>query len=73
MAQHLTKSTRKPTAKTIDQMVEKAFYAVANRRQFPIMSLGRIHAAGVVAYHAGDDVQAAVSAACDVHALKAQN
>ena len=51
--------------------VEAAFNKVGNRRQFPMMDLPKIHAAGMDAARAGLDVEAAVAAACDRYEHKA--
>jgi hypothetical protein len=65
------KAARKPSMKAIDRVVEKAFGACSQGLQFNIMDLGKIHAAGVHAYQAGEDVTAAVRAACQTYSIKA--
>ena len=65
------RSARKPSMRAIDKAVEQAFGACSRGLQFNIMDLGKIHAAGVRAYQAGEDVTAAVQAACQTYAIKA--
>lgn len=56
--------------KRIEKATEAAFNKVGNRRQFNIMDLGKIHAAGIAAGKTGQDIEAAVSAACDQFEIK---
>jgi hypothetical protein len=64
------KSARQPSMKAIDKVVERAFGVYSKGLQFNIMDLGKIHAAGVRAYQAGEDVLAAVQAACQAYGIK---
>lgn len=56
--------------KRIEDATEAAFNKVGNCRQFNIMDLGKIHDAGMSAGRAGQDIEAAVSAACDKYESK---
>lgn len=51
--------------KRIEAAVNAAFYKHGNCRQFSIMDLGKIRNAGIEAGKAGQDINAAVAAACD--------
>jgi hypothetical protein len=57
--------------KRIEAAAEAAFNKVGRGRQFDVMDLGKIHDAGVAAGVAGQDIEAAVSAACDKYEVKA--
>jgi len=56
--------------KRIEAAVDAAFSKVGNRRQFNIFDLSKIQAAGVAAGKAGEDIEAAVSKACDQYEIK---
>lgn len=51
--------------KRIEAAVNAAFYKHGDCRQFSIMDLGKIRNAGIAAGKAGQDIDAAVAAACD--------
>lgn len=53
-----------------EKRIEAAFNKVGNRRQFNIFDLNKIHDAGVAAGKAGEDIEAAVSKACDQYEIK---
>ena len=53
--------------KIIEKAAEAAFHKVGSNRQFSIFDLSKIQAAGVEAGKAGKDIEAAVSAACDIY------
>lgn len=50
--------------------IEAAFSKHGNCRQFNIMDLGKITGAGKAAAGAGQDIEAAVKAACDQYEQK---
>lgn len=56
--------------KRIETAVDAAFNKIGNRRQFNIMDLSKIHDAGIAAGVAGQDIEVAVSAACDQYEEK---
>lgn len=55
----------------IERAVDAAFLKVGSNRQFGIFDLSKIMAAGTAAAKAGQDIEAAVSAACDQYEHKA--
>lgn len=56
--------------KRIQAAVEAAFKKIGNNRQFGIFDLAKINNAGNAAGKAGQDIEAAVSAACDQYEVK---
>lgn len=57
--------------KALEAAIEAAFNRHGSNRQFNIMDLSKISAAGRAAAAAGQDVEAAVKAACDQYEIKA--
>lgn len=56
--------------KRIHTAVGVAFNRIGNRRQFNMMDLPKIMDAGMAAGMNGQDIEAAVSAACDQYEIK---
>lgn len=56
--------------KRIEKAVEAAFNKFGKNRQFNIMDLGKIHAAGEKAAKDGGDIEEAVRQACDQYEAK---
>jgi hypothetical protein len=60
----------KMTEKKLKALVSEAFYKVGTNRQFMIMDTPKIMAAGMEAGRNGQDIEAAVAAACDKYECK---
>ena len=56
--------------KRIEKEIEVAFNDHGNSRQFNIMDLNKIHAAGLTAGKAGQDIDAAIRSACDIYEVR---
>lgn len=56
--------------KLIEAAVDAAFKKFGSNRQFNIFDLAKIRNAGNAAAKAGQDIEAAVSAACDQYEVK---